>query len=422
MILSALIQAYQTDPDSPYQTNRYHTRVWRDGKLRQIGERHGETDLTAIRGRTLKAWHKEWACDGAHLPNAGAMIGQLRALFSFGATMLEDPECERLCGALHLMRFKGSKAREVSVTAEQANAIRAKAREMGMPSIALGQALQFEGTLRQRDVIGSRSGGHRPLRYRHLRMGRSSHGSAQIQLLARLYPFTQASGLLSRQDEGRSAKTPAVHQKWNTVGSVLKLRAVGQELPITRCRGSFTTEERTTDATPFFHDPIRHVPDRASFRGRSPRQARLYRSTEPEQDDDKRLPECRARTSSARRALYGRGGGRQTFGIGHALHYKLSSKVRDIQGHNLFLLQQIQLEAQDANRKAQLDIMSRRTSSEDPSAPVKAGTLEAITFDQRMADYVKLPCTLQLEHINAADLDPDLPGTTLNLLWKIRDK
>jgi hypothetical protein len=105
-----------------------------------------------------------------------------------------------------------------------------------------------------------------------------------------------------------------------------------------------------------------------------------------------------------------------------ALHYKLSSKVRDIQGHNLFLLQQIQLEAQDANRKAQLDIMSRRTSSEDPSAPVKAGTLEAITFDQRMADYVKLPCTLQLEHINAADLDPDLPGTTLNLLWKIRDK
>lgn len=154
MILSALIHAYQTDPDSPYQTNRYHTRVWRDGKLRQIGERHGATELSAIRGRTLKAWHKEWACDGAHLPNAGAMIGQLRALFSFGATMIEDAECERLCGALHLMRFKGTKARETSITAEQANAIRAKAHEMGMGSIALAQALQFEGTLRQRDCIG----------------------------------------------------------------------------------------------------------------------------------------------------------------------------------------------------------------------------------------------------------------------------
>lgn len=154
MILSALIQAYQTDPDSPYQTNRYHTRVWRDGKLRQIGERHGAVELSAIRGRTLKAWHKEWACDGEHLPNAGAMIGQLRALFSFGATMIEDPECERLCGALHLMRFKGTKAREVALTVDQANAIRAKAHEMGMASIGLGQAFQWEGTLRQRDAIG----------------------------------------------------------------------------------------------------------------------------------------------------------------------------------------------------------------------------------------------------------------------------
>jgi hypothetical protein len=154
MILSALIRAYQTDPDSPYQTNRYHTRVWRDGKLRQIGERHGEVDLTAIRGRTLKAWHKEWVCDGAHLPNAGAMIGQLRALFSFGATMIEDPECERLCGALHLMRFKGTKTGAVFITAEQVDAIRAKAHEVGWGSIALAGAFQFEGTFRQRDAIG----------------------------------------------------------------------------------------------------------------------------------------------------------------------------------------------------------------------------------------------------------------------------
>lgn len=154
MILSALIHAYQTDPDSPYQTNRYHTRVWRDGKLRQIGERHGAEALTAIRGRTLKGWYKEWSHDGARLASGSAFIGQLRALFSFGATMLEDPECERLCGAMHLMRFKGTKAREVALTAEQANMIRAKAMEWQWNSIALGQAFQFEGTLRQRDVIG----------------------------------------------------------------------------------------------------------------------------------------------------------------------------------------------------------------------------------------------------------------------------
>jgi hypothetical protein len=154
MILSALIRAYQTDPDSPYQTNRYHTRVWRDGKLRQLAKLYGTWDLKDIRARTLLAWHREWACDGAHVPNASSMIGQLRAMFSFGATMLENRQCKRLAGDLHLMRFKGSKPRDVSVTAEQANMIRAKAHEFGWGSIALGQAFQFEGTLRQRDVIG----------------------------------------------------------------------------------------------------------------------------------------------------------------------------------------------------------------------------------------------------------------------------
>jgi hypothetical protein len=152
--LRSLIYAYQTDPDSPYQTNRYHTRIWRDGKLRLIAQAHGDEPLREIRGRTLKGWYKDWSRDGARLASGSAFIGQIRALFSFGATMLEDPECERLCGAMHLMRFKGTKAREVSVTAEQATAIRVKAREAGLASIALGQAFQFEGTLRQKDVIG----------------------------------------------------------------------------------------------------------------------------------------------------------------------------------------------------------------------------------------------------------------------------
>jgi hypothetical protein len=123
--------------------------------LRRIGTRHGDEALSSIKARVLMSWHKDWSMDGKRLATGSAFIGQLRALFSFGATLLEDPDCERLCGVMHKMRFQGTKARGVSVTADHANAIRIKARNhFGWDSIALGQAFQFECTLRQKDVIG----------------------------------------------------------------------------------------------------------------------------------------------------------------------------------------------------------------------------------------------------------------------------
>lgn len=153
--LQSLIQCYRTDKDSPYQNNRYHVRQNRGSMLRRISLRHGHEALSDIRGRTLLAWHKDWSMDGQRLATGSSFVGQLRSLFSFGATMLEDQDCERLCGIMSKMRFKGTKPRGVSVTAEQANAIRVTAREhFGWPSISLAQAFQFECTLRQKDVIG----------------------------------------------------------------------------------------------------------------------------------------------------------------------------------------------------------------------------------------------------------------------------
>jgi hypothetical protein len=152
--LRSLINAYQTDKDSPYQKNRYHVRQNRDSMLRRIAKRHGHEALSDIKARLLMAWHKDWSMDGQRLATGSSFIGQLRALFSFGATLLEDPDCERLCGVMHKMRFAGTKPRAVSVTAEFANAIRERARLRGWPSIALAQAIQFECTLRQKDVIG----------------------------------------------------------------------------------------------------------------------------------------------------------------------------------------------------------------------------------------------------------------------------
>jgi hypothetical protein len=153
--LRTLINCYQTDADSPYQKNRFHVRQNRDSLLRRINQRHGTEQLSDIKARVLLAWHKDWSADGAKLATGSAIIRQLRALFSFGATLLEDEQCERLCGVMNKMRFAGTKPRGKSVTADHANAIRAAAHNhFHWHSIALAQAFQFECTLRQKDVIG----------------------------------------------------------------------------------------------------------------------------------------------------------------------------------------------------------------------------------------------------------------------------
>jgi hypothetical protein len=153
--LRSLINCYQTDPDSPYLKNRFHVRENRANLLRRIAKKHGHERLSDIKARVLLAWHKEWSADGEKLAMGSALISQLRSLFSFGATLLEDNDCERLCGVMHKMRFKGTKARSVSVTAEYAEDFRRTAHEhFGWHTLALGQAFQFECTLRQKDVIG----------------------------------------------------------------------------------------------------------------------------------------------------------------------------------------------------------------------------------------------------------------------------
>ena len=85
---------------------------------------------------------------------AHANIGMLRTLFGFGSSILENEECTRLKGVLSGMAFEMPKARSERLTAEHVNLIRAKAWEMGRPSIALAQALQFECMFRQKDIIG----------------------------------------------------------------------------------------------------------------------------------------------------------------------------------------------------------------------------------------------------------------------------
>jgi hypothetical protein len=77
----------------------------------------------------------------------------LRILFGYGQTK-GLPYCDRLKGTLAEMRFKTTPPRKAIITYEQVVAFIAKGHELGQPELALAQAWQFEGTLRQIDVIG----------------------------------------------------------------------------------------------------------------------------------------------------------------------------------------------------------------------------------------------------------------------------
>jgi hypothetical protein len=156
--LDSLIKVYQADPDSPYQELRADSRGAYDDRCTLLDREIGDAVLSEKGFRHIKKWHAFFMAPAApggrpRIARAKGAMTMLRLLLGFGAA-LELPDCARLNGVMDEMSFPGVPARTVFLTAEMAIAIRRKAHEVGRPSIALAQALQFELMLRQKDVIG----------------------------------------------------------------------------------------------------------------------------------------------------------------------------------------------------------------------------------------------------------------------------
>lgn len=152
----SLVRCYKTDPDSPYSKKRYATRDHYDTLCKRILKDCGGDKIADTDARKLLRLHEGWSA-GGKVSMGHAMIGMLRTITTFGATLLKCPACKTIRSDLHDMRVKAGKPREVHLTAEQATAIRAHAHTMVNPyrhSVALAQALQFDGTMRQKDIIG----------------------------------------------------------------------------------------------------------------------------------------------------------------------------------------------------------------------------------------------------------------------------
>jgi hypothetical protein len=151
--LRSLIHCYETDPDSPYHKIRFRTRENYGSLTRRLARDGGELVVKDMNARGMLRLYEGWTSAG-HVAMSHSLVGMCRTLFNFGATILEDAECERMAGVLHRMRFKMPKARNERLTYEQASAVRTRAHYVGMHSIGLAQAFQFDLMLRQKDVIG----------------------------------------------------------------------------------------------------------------------------------------------------------------------------------------------------------------------------------------------------------------------------
>jgi hypothetical protein len=116
-----------------------------------MGDR-GDVELATLKASTINEWHETWALSGRAM--AHALVTMLRMLFGFGATILEDTECERLSMIMHKMKFEPLPKRTEILTVQQAKDIIAKAYEFDAPSIALAQAFQTDFGLHQKDVVG----------------------------------------------------------------------------------------------------------------------------------------------------------------------------------------------------------------------------------------------------------------------------
>lgn len=118
----------------------------------------GARRIDALDGRDLKRWHDEWSaptqpCGKPRLAAARMCFAVIRAALSFGISC-RLPGCAELKVILQQQKFAGPRPRTIAPTAAEIEAARKAAHDLDHAPAALTYALQFEGAMRQWDVIG----------------------------------------------------------------------------------------------------------------------------------------------------------------------------------------------------------------------------------------------------------------------------
>jgi hypothetical protein len=156
--IRAAINLWQTDPDSPYHKIEASSRHPYDIYARMIIETVGARRIDAVDGRDLRRWHGEWSApteEGGKPRIAAARMAiiVLKNALTFASTC-RKPGCVELRKILGDIRFAGPRPREEAPSAADVIAARKAAYDLGHGAAALAYALQFEGAMRQWDVVG----------------------------------------------------------------------------------------------------------------------------------------------------------------------------------------------------------------------------------------------------------------------------
>lgn len=156
--IRAAVNFWQTEPSSPYHDLESSSRHPYDVYARMIVETVGGRRIDSLDGRDLRRWHAEWSAPiepGGKPRIAAARIAVtiLKTALTFGASC-RKPGCAELRNILRDMRFPAPVPRTEAPTAAEIIAARKAAHELGHAPAALAYALQFEGAVRQWDVVG----------------------------------------------------------------------------------------------------------------------------------------------------------------------------------------------------------------------------------------------------------------------------
>ena len=156
--IGSLCRLYQTSDVSPYKKQKWNTQYNNDHGIKIIVATVGKRLIGPLTGEDFLRWHMNWSepkTEGGkpRLARAKHCIDILRAVVKHGA-ICRYPGCREASNILSDLRFKVPPPRTEKLEYHHAVQIIEAAHKMGLHSVALAQALQFECSLRQKDVVG----------------------------------------------------------------------------------------------------------------------------------------------------------------------------------------------------------------------------------------------------------------------------
>lgn len=156
--IGSLADLFAADADSPYQDCKWNTQRLYDQGIKIIKATVGARAVRELVGADFQRWHRKWAEPAAEgkpprRHRAKHTMDVIRRVIAYGVTS-GHRDCDRADRILSKLRFAAPPARKERMTLEHVLAIRAKAHELGLPSVALATAFQFDLAMRQKDVIG----------------------------------------------------------------------------------------------------------------------------------------------------------------------------------------------------------------------------------------------------------------------------